>query len=120
MTKPSRQLPPKLIAYGEHFSADGDVSEREEANRDAVDERFDLLLPQFLYAMALNMGEGAKRYGDFNYLKGQPGHKSPINHALKHINLYQQTGDIDHLIHAACNLMIRYHQETNDGNKPKR
>lgn len=85
-----------------------------EANRHALPYRFDLIVPEFLEALAVVLSEGANKYGENNYQKGLPGAKSAINHALYHINAYQQcepNGDkstTSHLIHAAANLMMEY------------
>lgn len=71
---------------------------------DAKDVRYDLISPHFLEAMAKTYAEGAAKYGDNNWLKGFPA-SDLLNHALRHINLWQ-TGDDseDHLAHAAWNL----------------
>lgn len=71
---------------------------------DANGTRFDLISPHILQALAETYAEGAKKYGDDNWLKGIPS-KDLMNHALRHINLWQ-LGDTseDHLAHAMWNL----------------
>lgn len=71
---------------------------------DANGTRFDLISPHVLQALAETYAEGAKKYGDDNWLKGIPS-KDLMNHALRHINLWQ-LGDTseDHLAHAMWNL----------------
>ncbi len=71
---------------------------------DANGTRFDLISPHILQALAETYAEGAQKYGDDNWLKGIPS-KDLMNHALRHINLWQ-LGDAseDHLAHAMWNL----------------
>lgn len=71
---------------------------------DANGTRFDLISPHILQALAETYAEGAQKYGDDNWLKGIPS-KDLMNHALRHINLWQ-LGDTseDHLAHAMWNL----------------
>jgi hypothetical protein len=74
--------------------------------------RFDLISPYALKALADTYAEGAKKYGDRNYLKGLP-YSNLINHALNHIHLFQM-GDTSepHMAHAAWNLLtiIEFHE----------
>lgn len=78
---------------------------------DANNERYDLITPIGLRRLAETYAEGAKKYTDWNWLKG---FKSSclLNHALRHINLWA-AGDTteDHLGHATWNLMTLMHFE---------
>lgn len=70
----------------------------------ANDTRFDLISPHILEALARTYAEGSAKYGDTNWLKGIPS-KDLINHAFRHINLWQLGDDTeDHLAHALWNL----------------
>lgn len=76
---------------------------------DADSERYDLISPVALQSLARTCAEGAAKYGDHNWLKGMP-HSSFLNHALRHLRMYQQ-GDRteDHLGHAMWNVMGLIH-----------
>ena len=88
----------------------------EEAKRNAINERYDLIPGEVLTAIAVVLGEGAIKYGELNWQKSRlTGNKSPINHALKHIINYQakikddESDDLKvHLSHAIVNLMFEY------------
>lgn len=67
--------------------------------------RFDLLVWEFIMAMAQNMGEGAARYGDEGW---KTNGRDPFDHAKKHLEEYQKDPSTEHLVHAACNLMMCY------------
>lgn len=81
------------------------------SSTDADDVRFDLISPIALERIARTYAEGAKRYGEHNWLKGIPS-SDLLNRALRHINLYLQ-GDKseDHLAHAAWNIFAIMHFE---------
>lgn len=71
--------------------------------------RFDLLPPAAVERLARTYDEGAKKYGDWNWRKGQP-YSSVLNHLLAHIFKFmaredQAPFDEDHLAHAAWGLM---------------
>jgi len=96
----------------------------EEAKRDPVSYRFDILYPQFIRAMARIAAYGAEKYGDFNWHKSRLiGEKGPINHLINHLTMYQDGKDYDHLeigsekrIHLAAiafNAMMEYWYEEN-------
>lgn len=73
--------------------------------RDKVAERFDLVPPDALLAVAKAMGEGAAKYGDENW-RGLP-MNNLLNHAMRHIVLYMSGDrDEDHLGHAAAGLLM--------------
>ena len=91
----------------------------EELTRKTILERFDLVDPSFLRAMAKIMGLGAQIHGEEAYLSGKNrADRSPINHALDHMNHYQlghkydklEIGDDPkwHLAAAACNLLMEF------------
>jgi len=86
----------------------------DKAQRDPIEERFDLIPPEATQIIAQVFGVGAERYGDTNWQKSRlEGEKGPINHALRHINSYQRNdGDkIEHLSHAIVNLIMEYWYE---------
>jgi hypothetical protein len=72
---------------------------------DADEWRYDLIPPAALTALARTYAEGARKYGDHNYLKGIP-YSVVLNHLLRHIALWQLGyRDEDHLAHAAWGLL---------------
>lgn len=62
----------------------------DEAKRDAVEYRFDLIPPEAHRAVALMFGVGAAKYGDDNWKAGYSGHKGPLNHAEEHLCTYKE------------------------------
>ncbi len=78
---------------------------------DAENVRFDLITPVGLRRLAETCAEGAKKYGDANWLKGIPA-SVMLNHAIRHIYLWL-AGDAseDHLAHAAWNVLGVCHFE---------
>lgn len=69
----------------------------EEAKRNPISLRYDLLDFEFLEAMAKIADYGAKTYGEGNWkLSRLKGDKSPINHIMKHIKQYQEKQEYDH------------------------
>lgn len=80
-------------------------------SNDAADVRFDLITPVGLRRLAETCAEGARKYGDRNWLKGIPASEM-LNHAIRHIYLYLE-GDAteDHLAHAAWNILGVCHFE---------
>ena len=73
--------------------------------RDRIEERFDLIPPTALMAVAKAMGEGAEKYGNWNW-QGLP-MENLLNHAMRHIVLFMEGDrDEDHLGHAAAGLMM--------------
>lgn len=96
--------------------------------REPIATRFDLLDPAFVQAMAMIMGVGASKYGPENWKTGLTGANSGLNHALKHINEFQNGTPNDygandlHLAQAAVNLMfeayfVRKAREEAEGKK---
>lgn len=77
--------------------------------------RYDLLMPEFLQAMAEIMAVGAKKYGEKNWMKGLSGENSGVNHAMKHLIEYQKGTANDygprkmHLAQVAVNAMFEFH-----------
>lgn len=73
------------------------------------DYRYDLITPIGLAAVARTCAEGAQKYGDHNWEKGQPV-SDILNHAIKHLYDFL-SGDRseDHLGHAAWNVMAAIH-----------
>jgi len=89
------------------------------SERQALDDvRYDLISPIGLKRLAQTYAEGARRYTDRNWEKGQP-FGVLLNHARDHINdfIAQQLGlggdlgisDEDHLAHAVWNLFAVMH-----------
>ena len=78
---------------------------------DAAGVRYDLISPVGLRRLAETYAEGARKYGDYNWLKGMPA-SDVLNHAMRHIELWR-AGDAaeDHLAHAAWNLFALMHFE---------
>lgn len=75
------------------------------AKRGAVRERFDLIPPLGLQAVAEAMAKGAARYGDDNW-RGLP-KEEMVNHAIRHLVLWM-AGDRSepHAAHAAANCLM--------------
>ena len=71
---------------------------KQEAIRNPTSVRYDILDPEFLEALAKIAHYGAITYGEFNWHKSRlTGDKGPINHIMKHIILYQQNRQYDHI-----------------------
>ena len=99
------------------FSAVKDSGVREEfstgSRRDTQDGkgRFDLISPIALQRLAIHYQNGAKKYGDHNWQKGQPLSRY-ISSALGHINKFMLgMDDEDHLSAAAWNIFCVIHTE---------
>ena len=73
--------------------------------------RYDLVSPFALQRLAATYAEGAAKFGDHNWRKGQP-FSAVLNHVFNHITLYL-AGDrsVDHLAHAAWGLFALMEQE---------
>jgi len=73
-------------------------------SKDADKERYDLISPHILRALAQTYAEGAEKYGDTNWLKGFSS-GSLLNHALRHLVLWQLGDNSEpHLAHALWNI----------------
>lgn len=87
---------------------------------DADGERYDLISPIGLKAVAETCHEGALKYSDFNWERGMAAHDI-LNHAIRHIYKFL-SGDRSepHLPHAAWGLLAAIHSlecwpELNEG-----
>lgn len=72
--------------------------QKEEAKREPVKYRYDVLYWNFIHAMAEIGHFGAEKYGDHNYR--QPGltrEKSPINHIANHLRQFIECNKYDHI-----------------------
>lgn len=94
-----------------------DSGARQEFNTGSVRDtaegkgRFDLISPVFLTRLAQHTENGAKKYGDRNWEKGQPVSRF-IDSALRHIVKYLEGNrDEDHMAAAAWNLQGVIHTE---------
>ena len=78
---------------------------------DADGERWDLITPIGLRRLAQTCAEGARKYGEHNWIKGIPA-SVMLNHAIRHLYRYLE-GDRseDHLAHAAWNILGVCHFE---------
>lgn len=84
-------------------------------SKDADNVRYDLISDIGLRRVAETYAEGAKKYSEYNWLKGIPA-SDLINHLSKHISQWK-SGDRseDHLAHAAWGLFTLMHfEETRD------
>lgn len=90
----------------------------EEAVRQPMKARFDLLDPEFIEAMAEVMAYGATKYGEKNWMKpGLDGEKSGLNHAFSHLHAYaaDHLSELPHgtartnLAQAAINCMFEFY-----------
>lgn len=76
---------------------------------DRADERWDLISPIGMRALAKTYAEGANKRGANNWENGMPAHDL-LNHAIAHIYLFLggDRGE-DHLGHAAWNVLGAIH-----------
>lgn len=82
--------------------------------------RYDLLPPYSIERLAKHFENGAKKYGDRNWEKGQPLSRY-LDSALRHIfKLLERNVDEDHAAAAAWNIMAYIHTEKQiaDGRLP--
>jgi Domain of unknown function (DUF5664) len=69
----------------------------EEAKRNKIGLRFDIIDPNFLKALAQIGYYGADKYGDLNWQKSRlDGEKGPINHIYDHLHKYRTREPYDH------------------------
>ncbi|MEM4167633.1 MAG: DUF5664 domain-containing protein [Candidatus Caldarchaeum sp.] len=74
--------------------------------------RYDLLSPFALERLAIVAREGAKKYGETNWLKGIP-IRNLINHAINHLMQFLMRDESeDHLGHALWNIHAAIHMQT--------
>jgi len=104
----------------------------EEAKRNPINTRYDILYPNFEEGLAKIAKLGADKYGDFNWCKSRlTGDKSPLNHMQKHLISYKRKDVYDHkdvmgsdyknhLLAIAFNAMMEYFYCENfpDANSP--
>ena len=102
---------------------------KDEAKRDPIGLRYDLLDPVFLNILGEIASYGAKKYGDRNWQKSRlEGDKSCVNHIFKHLIQYMQKEEYDHkeigsehwihLCAIAFNcMMLLYHDIREDDDK---
>lgn len=94
-----------------------DTGSRRDADADA--ERYDLVSHHGMRRLAATYAEGAAKYDDHNWRKGQP-YSVVMNHAVRHCYLWLAGHrDEDHLAHAAWGLFALMefeatHPEMND------
>lgn len=86
------------------------------AGQSKVDERYDLIPPDVLKQVATVLGEGAEKYGEWNWTGINV--SDHINHALRHINEFQlgnceDSKVSDHLSHVLCRIIFAYHLTLN-------
>lgn len=76
---------------------------------DRKDERYDLISPIGLRALARTCAEGDEKFGEFNWENGMPV-PDLLNHGIAHIYAFL-SGDRseDHLGHAAWNIFAAIH-----------
>lgn len=73
--------------------------------------RYDLLSPLALRRLVTHLENGAKKYGDRNWEKGQPQSRY-LDSALRHLFRYLEgLRDEDHLAAAAWNVQAMIHNE---------
>jgi len=76
------------------------------------------LSPEFILALSELMTKSAAKYGKLNWAYGQQ-FSTPMDSCMRHLLKFQQGEDLDeesnmdHLIHAAANIMILYHSYKN-------
>ena len=103
------------------------VVPKKESYRDTISARFDLIPGDVLQMVAEVFGHGAQKYGDSNWKESRlKGADSPINHALKHINLYNagipddESDDPNiHMSHAIVNLMFELYYNLHESEYEK-
>lgn len=73
--------------------------------------RYDLISPIFLERLAIHLENGARKYGERNWEKGQPLMRY-LDSSMRHIQKYMKGHrDEDHLSAAAWNLQAFIHTE---------
>ncbi len=104
-----------------------DSGKRQEFNTGSVRDtregkgRYDLLPPEAIYRLAVHFANGAVKYGDRNWEKGQPLSRY-LDSALRHLFKYLGGSRVeDHLAAAAWNALccIQTEHWINEGKLPK-
>lgn len=110
-----------------NYSEVKDSGERQEFNTGSVRDtrdgkgRFDLITPIGLKRLAVHYENGARKYGDRNWEKGQPVSRY-LDSAIRHLYAYLAGArDEDHLAAVAWNALAAIHteQRVRDGALPK-
>lgn len=94
-----------------------DSGERQEfasgAVRDTAENkpRPDLISPFFMERLGRHLGQGAKKYSEWNWAKGIPNSRCYAS-LMRHLTQFAKGDtDEDHLAAAACNIMFMIHNE---------
>ncbi len=104
-----------------------DSGKRQEFNTGSVRDtregkgRYDLLPPEAIYRLAVHFANGAVKYGDRNWEKGQPLSRY-LDSAIRHLFKYLSGSRVeDHLAAAAWNALccIQTEHWINEGRLPK-
>jgi len=104
-----------------------DSGKRQEFNTGSVRDtregkgRYDLLPPEAIYRLAVHFANGAVKYGDRNWEKGQPLSRY-LDSAIRHLFKYLSGSRVeDHLAAAAWNALcfIQTEHWINEGKLPK-
>jgi hypothetical protein len=84
--------------------------------------RFDLVPPEAIKGLAIQMELGAKKYGENNWALGQPIQRSFLDSALRHLmQVLEGKYDEDHLRAALWNVACAYatRERVKEGKLPK-
>lgn len=85
------------------------IEENDEGGRNSVIRgRYDLLPPLAIETLAKVMEEGAIKYAPNNWKKVPLA--DHLNHSIRHIIMFLQTGTEEHLTHAFCRLAMTVSQ----------
>lgn len=80
--------------------------------------RFDLIPAEAIAAIAVVLGHGAAKYGEWNWLAIDS--NDHVNHVLQHIFAWLETGDVMHLEHASTRCLFALQTEiAPDTQQPK-
>ena len=91
------------------FSEDLVTIENEQGGKQSkIPGRYDLLPPIALGEIAVVLGEGAEKYGEWNWLGIST--LSHLNHAIRHLVAYLHNRNFADLTHAGCRIMFAIHQ----------
>lgn len=94
-----------------------------EAKHDRDKSRVDLVTPEFILGIGMVMKYGAEKYGEGTWKDLPDAEKRYYGATLRHL-LQSKQGEardresgIDHLLHAAANIMMLYYCKTHGNNK---